>query len=147
MRIKSDFVTNSSSTSYIIEGKFSCRIKKKRITKEKHMYDATTLDMIKLIEGILQYDPDFKEISNKEIIINYQQNVWEIFGDGWDGGDYNFSGYGYRFFGRTKILKDVMTKNKILKFKNGKLNFPKEWINDCDPDIIKEKYNIVDEKS
>ena len=139
MKIKLDFVTNSSSTSYIILSKASYTKNGKETIHEKLGFDLTTLEMIKIIEGMLQYDSNLNKI-NERVKIHYTQIVDEIIGDGWNGGDYNFCGKGYIFFGKSDILNDVMTKDKTLTYTNKQLSFPKKWVKECDVNVIKKKY-------
>ena len=64
MKIKTDFVTNSSSTSYIIEARASFTIDGKTEVVSKRNQDVINLDMVKMIEGALQTDPILKTMPN-----------------------------------------------------------------------------------
>jgi len=145
MRMKLDFVTNSSSTCWIILGEATFEYNGEEYKIEKYIDNCSTIDMIKMIEGDIQYKHDVKSNSLK---IVFNQKVYDASGDGWDGGDYQFAGPGWRFFGRTDVLDDVMNKENVeLEYQNGRIIFPEEWITEDDPDVIKEKYsgwNIVD---
>ena len=145
MKIKFDFVTNSSSASYIIVAKASFTIDGKTEVVTKRNQDVINLDMVKMIEGALQTNPILKTMSNESIEIHYTQTVDEIFGDGWDGGDYQFSGGGYVCFGRSDILEEIMTKDEKLIFTDERLSFPEEWISEFEEDAIREKYNISED--
>lgn len=139
MKIKTDFVTNSSSTSYVIWGKIKYEINDLEWSLEVSHENATTVDIIKLFEGILEHQ--VKIPINHELKITLSQGIDDIMGDGWDGGDYQVAGSGCKVFGRSDILKEIMTKNDVeLNYFNGRINFPSEWITELDPDIVREKY-------
>lgn len=138
MKIKTDFVTNSSSTSYIIEVVAEYK-KQDGETKKIHKYlqDVTTLDCVKSIEGILQYIEKLEGI----VDITYTQTVFDVLGDGWNGEDYNFNnGEGWRFLGDSDILSKVMIKHLNLTFVNDKLLFPEKWATECEQEVIIKKF-------
>lgn len=130
MKIKHDFITNSSSTSYVISASVEFEINgiKKEIIK--YLTDCTTIDCIKTIEGELQYSEEFKD---KEIRLEYNQEVWDYVGDGWGDdenvpGDYEFSGGGWRFKGNSDELERIMNKQATLFYNNEKIEIPIDWV-------------------
>ncbi len=129
MRIKMDFVTNSSSTSYMISATAKFIIDEKEMRISRLLYDSYSIDCIKIIENELKYNPDFKNLPDN-LVIDYEQIVEDVIGDGWDDGDYNFSGNGHIFGGDSELLEKIMTKKEKLVYKNGELNFPKEWVSE-----------------
>ena len=153
MKIKNDFVTNSSSCSYII----SCEATFNFNGKEEIIYkigqDATTIDMIKMIEGELQYNPYFDNLPSTSLSIEYSQDVVEYHGDGWDGGDYYVAGGGWRFIGESSILKELMTKRMTLNFYNNKIYFPIILVSEANPKdedevkLLVKVNNILNDKS
>ena len=133
MKVKSDFVTNSSSCSYIIYSEASFILNDIKEVIYKRAEDVTTLDMIKMIEGELQYDEYYKNIK-QPLKIQYKQEVEDFFGDGWDGGDYYPFGKGWRFIGNSKILQKIMNKENEIIFDDDKIIFPFDWVLECDPE-------------
>jgi hypothetical protein len=95
------------------------------------------MDMLTLIENELKYTYSV----NKPINILYSQNIEEAFGDGWDGGDYQFAGKGWIFCGQTNILEKVMNKDPHrIRFDGHNIKIPKQWIREYDEKYIRKKY-------
>jgi len=137
MKVKSDFVTNSSSCSYIINLSATIMDEDENFTRfDKQLRDVTTLDCMKIIEGHLQY---IYKLKGKHKV-NFYLFLEDIYGDGWDGGDYTFAGEGYRFLGRSDLLKSVMPRSGTLIFQDGQLIFPEEWATECEQSEVIKKY-------
>jgi hypothetical protein len=108
-------------------------------TISKYLENCTTLDCIMVIEGILKYIEKLKERTEIQFKTSTEAN-----GDGW-GGDYNFAGEGYRFLGNTDVLDSVMIKDVVLTYTNGRLQFPKEWINECEQDVVLKNHPVAND--
>ena len=144
MKIKADFITNSSSTSFVLDTEASYTNISGEIEKVYNQLSGsvtTTFYALKILEAELEL-----RIGNidEEIEITYTQYPQYFKGDGWDGGDYSFAGVGWRFFGDINIVKEILNKKDVkLKFKNGKLSgYPKEWKTECEPEVVAKKFNI-----
>ena len=137
MKVKNDFVTNSSSTSWILCGEAKIILDGREVILTKQGQDATTLDMIKMLEGKLQYILKIQD----PIDIIYSQGIDELIGDGWDDGDYTFAGDGYIFFGQSKIIEKVMNKTNIkLSYDGRQIEIPQKLIDECTEEYVKEKF-------
>ena len=134
MKFRQDFVTNSSSTCWVLFGKATFEHNGEQHEIEKYVDNCSTVDMVKMIEGEIQH---VKQIISNNLKITFNQEVYDMPGDGWDGGDYTFAGPGWRFFGRSDIAEATMTKENVeLTYCNGKITFPVEWIHENDPDTV-----------
>lgn len=133
MKIKNDFVTNSSSCSYVIKATANFLINNRSVILGYEEEDVTTYDIITKLEDDLK-DILLKEKSKPDTIsIIYNQKVSEYFGDGWCGDP---MGVGYIFLGDPGFLKLIMNKeNKEISFYNNKIIFPEIWIVECDPEM------------
>lgn len=176
MKIKNDFITNSSSTSFILESTTTIKLLNRNIQNEN--YNKTLIhkdggdqyedelfksfgfimkneghNLIIEINGFLATDYSLKKLNivstgknlrciekclNKidkkiklpdDFNIHFKQTV-DFQGDGWDGGDYRFSGQGYVFQGNSHLAKQKLTMDihfECLRNNKGKicLDFPK----------------------
>jgi len=121
MKIKADFVTNSSTASYIVS--ISAKVVDKDIMISiGNLRDLCMIDLVGMIEARLRLE----NVGDCEIILN--EEVDDLPADGW-GGDYYFAGNGGSFYGDEGLAKEILTKKDvILEFKDGMLRgYPESW--------------------